>query len=95
MARTKIYSWDANTAIDLCRYKVSPARATELFSTGKYNITKDLDGWECLQEKIPEDAVIEKRFGGFDAAWKIKSSGGYPCWQMDSGFRRFGRNDTA
>lgn len=89
MARTRVYEWQANPAIDLCKFKVSPARAVELLKTDKYHVINLIDGWEALQERIPDDAVIEKIHGGFSCAWQIKPSAGFMVWQMPS--QRFGR----
>lgn len=90
MARTQVFSWQANPTIDPPTFKVSPARAVELMKTNKYHVINLLSGWEALQERIPEDAVIERRFGGFDAAWQIRPSGGFMVYQMAS--QRFGRS---
>ena len=82
----------ANVDKDEPKYKVSPTRALELMLSGKYNRIIMLDGWEGLQEVIPEDAPIERIHGGFGSAWAIVPSDGVPVWQMQS--QRFGRERT-
>ena len=76
----RVFDWSANPAVDPFNFRLSNARALALVASRSHFITKDGQGRTVIQKYPPPEE--RENHAHYDDAWKIKTSGGIPVWQM-------------